>query len=128
MHARASGKALLAFLDEQRVRQIVEEKGMPALTSNTFTSVEGLLTDLATVRDRGWAVDNEEFTAGVMCVAAPFFDASAKPIGALSVSGPSFRISSRLGYVGATLSGLAEKAARHYGYSGPYPPERKGPS
>ena len=108
------------------MRAILDRSGMPALTPNTFTDVEAFLEDLATVRERGWAVDNEEFSAGVMCVAAPFCDRSGYPLGALSVSGPSFRISSRLGYVASSLSALAEKAARHFGYPGPYPPKQDG--
>lgn len=48
--------------------------------------------DLALIRDRGFALDDEERTAGMRCIAAPVFNALGEPVAGISVSGPVFRI------------------------------------
>ncbi|WP_067491049.1 IclR family transcriptional regulator [Actinomadura hibisca] len=89
-HCTGVGKALLAQLPERRVREIVARTGMPAHTPHTFTDPDALVAELARVRERGYALDDEEQEIGVRCVAVPLPGAPAPA--ALSVSGPSVRM------------------------------------
>ncbi|MCP2340303.1 IclR family transcriptional regulator [Actinomadura rupiterrae] len=89
-HCTGVGKALLAQLPESRVREILSRTGMPARTSHTFTDANALVDELARVRERGYAVDDEEQEVGVRCVAVPL--PGAPTLTAFSVSGPSARM------------------------------------
>ncbi|RSN46756.1 IclR family transcriptional regulator [Actinomadura sp. WAC 06369] len=89
-HCTGVGKALLSQLPEAKVREILARTGMAAHTPSTFTDPESLIAELARVRERGYALDEEEQEVGVRCVAVPLRGAPA--LTALSVSGPSGRL------------------------------------
>ena len=95
LHARALGKAVLAFLDEAVVRRYFADHPPRRLTARTVVSIDGILSELERVRRRGSSEDVEEFCEGVCCVGAPFFAADGRPAGSLSVSMPSFRFRAR---------------------------------
>ena len=84
----------------------------------TLTTLEALQDDLARIRRRGYATDNEEHELGVACVATPVFDHNGLPLAAISVSGPTTRI---LHADTADLAGLlrehATDVARALGYA-----------
>lgn len=63
----ATGKAALATLDDEEVRQRFEGRHLPVMTSRSHPTVEALLEDLAVVRQRGYAIDDEETVEGVIC-------------------------------------------------------------
>ncbi|MEO5874206.1 MAG: IclR family transcriptional regulator [Streptosporangiaceae bacterium] len=89
-HCTGVGKALLAQLPPDTALAIVIRTGMPARTSHTFTSPDGLMRELEKIRRQGYALDDEEQELGVRCVAVPVIGAPA--LAALSVSGPSGRM------------------------------------
>jgi IclR family acetate operon transcriptional repressor len=96
-HSSGVGKALLAALPEERARELVESTGMPMRTPKTITEVDALLRDLAAVRERGYAIDDEEDAEGVFCVGASFTDHRGEVAGGISVTGlkldqPAWRI------------------------------------
>ncbi|MGH3347735.1 MAG: IclR family transcriptional regulator [Nocardioides sp.] len=93
-HCTAVGKALLARLPEASVDALVGRAGLPAHTSHTITSVARLQDELRSIRDAGYAVDDEEQELGVRCVAVALDDGTL-PL-ALSVSGPVPRMTSDL--------------------------------
>lgn len=93
LHSVASGKAYLAQLPEERVREILEETGMPAVTSNTITDEERLLDELETVKKRGYAFNDEENGMGIRAVGAAICrDDNGSVIGALSFAAPKTRL------------------------------------
>lgn len=92
LHSTAAGKAILAYLPEAEVLDIVEARGLPAETENTVTDIDALVDRLEQVRDRGYAIDDEERLKGLRCVAAPIL-VEDRAIGAVSISGPNSRIS-----------------------------------
>lgn len=92
MHVSGIGKALLAWYPEERVRGVISRRGLERFTSLTHTSEVALLRDLARVRERGFAIDDQERAEGMRCVAAPIFNAHGEPVAGLSVSGPAFRM------------------------------------
>lgn len=92
MHRISLGKAMLAFMTDERVESAIETHGLPGATDNTITTREGLWTELEAIRERGYAFDEEELIEGIRCVAAPV-QACGEVFGAISVSGPSTRMS-----------------------------------
>jgi IclR family acetate operon transcriptional repressor len=86
-HATAAGKAILAEMNEQEVRDLIAGAGMAIHTSRTLTDISALLEDLDRVRVEGYATDDEEGAEGVFCVGAAFFDHQGICSGALSITG-----------------------------------------
>ena len=86
-HVSAAGKAILACMPDEDVRQIVAETGLPRRTRNTITDVDTLLNNLRLATSLGYAVDDEEDDEGVFCLAAAFTDRDNAPIGAISITG-----------------------------------------
>lgn len=96
LHSTSVGKAIAAYLpDEDRERQL-NRHGLPPLTSTTITSRQRFDEELSRVRSEGVALDNEENAQGIICVGGPIFASAKQPIAALSVSGPSIRMSQNL--------------------------------
>lgn len=89
-----AGKAILAAHSDDRVEAIVERHGLPKKTDQTITSVDGLLDELATIRDRGYAFDQEEHIDRLHAIAVPISTDEGQVLGALSVAAPSYRIRS----------------------------------
>lgn len=90
--ARASGKALLAFGPAERLTGYLATASLEALTPNTRVTTEGVMAELERTRERGYAVDEEEFTLGVCCVAVPVGTHRPSPPSlALTVSLPATR-------------------------------------
>lgn len=94
-HCTGVGKAVLAQLADDVVREIMRRVGMPAATERSITDVETLLTDLAAIRERGYAIDDGEQEIGVRCYAVPVPGAPTPT--ALSVSGPDSRVTDAFG-------------------------------
>ena len=92
MHSSGIGKALLAYFDPARLKAIIDKEGLIRFTDKTITDADTLEAELAKVRKSGFAVDDEERTDGMRCIAAPVFNVHGEPFAGLSVSGPSFRI------------------------------------
>lgn len=88
MHWSALGKAILSELSEPTVAEIIDQHGLPERTENTITDRDDLHSELATIRDRGYSIEDEERRVGVRSVAVPLTDASDGVMGALSISGP----------------------------------------
>lgn len=91
LHCISLGKAILAHQPRKRVGEIVDHHGLPKFTDQTIASREQLFTELEEIRERGYAFDNEEKIEGLRCVAAPV-ESSDEVLGAVSVSGPSSRM------------------------------------
>lgn len=93
LHATAVGKAYLAFLPESKRERILAEAPLSEKTPNTLTDRDDLRADLETIRERGYAVNEEEKTMGMRAVGAPIrSDDDGTVLGALSVSGPTTRL------------------------------------
>lgn len=88
LHSSSSGKVLLAYLPPQLADSLLENRELPRLTPRTIVSLPKVKQELKKIRDNGYAIDNEENTAGVRCVAAPVFDRSGAVVAALSLTGP----------------------------------------
>lgn len=92
LHSGAVGKAILAYLPEERVEQIVRARGMPRFTPNTITHPAALARHLAEIRRAGFAIDDVETEEGVRCVGAPLFDHTGRVTASISIAGPAYRL------------------------------------
>lgn len=87
LHATALGKAVLAYLPEEVQGDLLED-GLAKLTGHTHATMGPLRRDLGAVHERGYAVEREEAVLGEAGVAAPIFDRTAAPVGAVGIAGP----------------------------------------
>jgi DNA-binding IclR family transcriptional regulator len=118
LHATSSGKVLLAHAPEA-VRKALLSRGMPRYTSTTITDPELLQQHLDGIVERGWGSTVEEYEVGLSAVAAPVRDADGSVIAALSVSGPSFRMSSEdFPRVARRLVAGADELSKRLGFFG----------
>lgn len=92
LHQTGLGKAILSELSEAEIDAIIDEHGLPRATPNTITDREQLMTELAEIRERGYAIDRGERVSGVRCIAVPINPSGDEPVGAISVSGPRSRV------------------------------------
>jgi IclR family acetate operon transcriptional repressor len=93
-HCTAVGKAILADLPEQQVRELLQRTGMPRHTESTITDPDEFARQLARAATDGYAMDEGEQEMGVRCVAVAVHDVPSKL--AMSVSGPAGRMSEEL--------------------------------
>jgi IclR family transcriptional regulator, KDG regulon repressor len=86
-HCTALGKALLAGLTDAEIRMLYKNsRRLDRLTPHTRTSLDDLVKELAAIRREGIACDNEEYMAGLRCIAAPVRDFSSRIVAAMSLS------------------------------------------
>lgn len=96
LQTTALGKSILAHMPREAVEGILDRHGMPKVTSKTVTDREALFEELAEIRERGYAIDDEERVEGMRCVAAPITNGEGEPIAAVSVSGTKSRLQGQL--------------------------------
>jgi IclR family transcriptional regulator, acetate operon repressor len=95
---------------------IIRRAGLEVYTPKTLADLQALAEDLAAARARGWAVDDEERHPGMRCVAAAIFNEFGEPIGGVSASGPTVRMTpERLPEIGPMVHGAAAEITRLIG-------------
>jgi len=92
LYCTGAGKAILSGMSPEWIDAYLERVKLETWTPQTPTSSETLRADIAEARLRGYALDNEERELGVRCVAAPIFDVTGRCLGAISISGPTTRV------------------------------------
>jgi DNA-binding IclR family transcriptional regulator len=90
-HATGIGKVLLSGLGDDELDRLFHGVALERFTEHTVPDYEALKVELEAIRNRGYGTDDEEYTAGVRCVAAPVRDASGAVVAAMSVSVPTIR-------------------------------------
>jgi len=71
LFAGAVGKVFLASMEAEQSRKIIESKGLPRFTENSIVDPDQYYRELKQVREKGYAVDDEEYIIGVRAVASP---------------------------------------------------------
>ena len=89
LHCTAMGKVLLAHMTADDSRRLLKRQ-LSAFTKHTITDAKLLRQELKQIRTDGYALDREEITRGLMCVAAPILDAQGEVAGAISCTFPSY--------------------------------------
>lgn len=128
IHASGIGKALLAYHPPEAVDRIVREQGLAAFTTRTITDRGRLLDELAAIRARGWAMDDEERTEGMRCIGAPIFNEFREAIAGVSISGPTGRMARAGADFGPRVRDAADRITRAIGGTAPAPVEPFAPS
>lgn len=94
-HCSAVGKVLLAHLSPDALDAVIEQHGLPAVTSRTITDRDALEAELAEIRRRGFASESGEAVPEVSCVAAPIVAPGPLVVAAVSLAAPTYRFQSR---------------------------------
>ena len=116
MHCSGLGKALLAVAEPAAAEKLMAGMDLARETAHTLVTLDDLRRDLDRVRAQGYAVDNEEIVVGLRCVAAVIYDEHASPLAALSVSGPTARITEqRIPVLGEAVAGIAAEITAEIG-------------
>jgi len=106
VYCTAMGKAMMAFLPEEMQAEIMGKIRFLRYTHRTLMTPEALMRSLERVRRRGYAIDDEEVEEGVRCIGAPILNETGHPMAAVSVSGPTSRITQQ------SVPGIAEHLMR----------------
>ena len=96
LHSTAIGKAIAAFLPEERLNEIFTDYPFRAFTKKTITNFNSLKRELANIRQLGYAIDDEEGHEGVICIGVPVFNKENFPCAAMSISMPKIRSSRKI--------------------------------
>jgi IclR family transcriptional regulator, acetate operon repressor len=119
-HARASGKCLLAGVGEDALDAYLATHPLTALTPNTITSEAAFRRELEVVRERGYAVDDEEFHIGIVCLAMPLTH-RGRTLAAFSIAAPADRLRAHEQQYLDALRGAATDALEGALATGPDP-------
>jgi DNA-binding IclR family transcriptional regulator len=114
LHCTSSGKALIAWLEED---DLLKGLDLERFTDRTLTTRDELVADLAQVRGQGYAVVLEEYEIGLNAVAAPIRDQTGGVTGALSLAGPAYRLPpERIEDLAPTVVEAATEVSRRMGW------------
>ncbi|MBO5076208.1 MAG: IclR family transcriptional regulator [Clostridia bacterium] len=117
LHCTAHGKAMLSALPEDEQRRLLKKEKLTAHTVYTVTDREQLLAVAKADKARRYAVDNEETTLGMRCVAANIYDFSGNVVAAIGISGPTDRVTEeKIPEYAGIITRIAETISRRLGY------------
>lgn len=91
MHDIATGKAILAYLPEERTEAIIEQFGLPERTENTITNPEAFREEMAQIREQGYATNEGETMEKVRALASPIMY-DQEVCGSVGIAGPKHRL------------------------------------
>lgn len=92
VHSSGVGKVLMAYSTPDKVARLVKNQRLRRFTKNTITDVARFNEELAAIRENGYAIDREEMEIGLTCVAVPIRNHEGEVVAAVSLSGPTTRI------------------------------------
>ena len=116
-YCTALGKVFLAFFSDEEIQEYCQKTRFKVLTGKTITSAKELAKHLKTIRKEGFAVDDRELDDGIRCIAAPIRNSSGRVAGAISVAGPSLRLTiERMKIVEQPLLETTNRISQKLGY------------
>jgi IclR family acetate operon transcriptional repressor len=92
-YSTSGGKTLLAQLEPTQCRRLLKSRRLEAHTQHTITKLPDLEAELAKIRNRGFALNNQEYLVGIIGLAVPIRDPSGRAVAALAMHGPVTRLS-----------------------------------
>jgi IclR family transcriptional regulator, KDG regulon repressor len=119
VYCTSSGRALLFDHDREALYEMLSGVGLRELGPNTVRNAEELYERVAAARERGYAIVDEEFEAGLVSVAAPVRDFRGRIVAALNASAPKFRLDGRLEAAGREVKGAADELSAQLGRDHP---------
>ena len=125
LHCTSVGKAFLALLPEDEQNELIKKLKLTAYTRHTLTKPARLKAELKLIRQLGYAMDDEEFEEGLKCIGSPVMDYSGRVVAAMSVAGPTFRLTDeRIPAVARSVIRAASDLSAELGYK-EIQPEKK---
>jgi IclR family KDG regulon transcriptional repressor len=119
IHCSSVGKVILAYLPTSELSKIMEKYELKEHTVHTITVKEVLYSHLQDIRTQGYALDLEENELGISCIAAPIFDHTGKVIAAVSISGPTMRMTNQtIHELKDKIVDISKKISIRLGYRG----------
>jgi DNA-binding IclR family transcriptional regulator len=119
LYCTAIGKCLICDLGETRLRELLSGMELIKYTDKTITDIDELAAEIQRVSDQGYALDNEEYEAHVICLAAPLYNFEGHVEAAIGISGPRDRLEAALDFfiaevkrTGSEISALLGGARR----------------
>lgn len=100
MYLTGLGKALLAAYPDQKVEELMRNYTFTKVTTRSIKDYDSLMVELKKIRQRGYAIDNQEHEENVFCIAVPIWNYDNQPIAAMSIAG--------------LITRMEEKATREY--------------
>jgi len=129
MHCTALGKAVLAAYQDAKALEILKTRRLRKMTNNTIGNIRDLQRDLKRIRERGFAIDDQESYPNVSCVGAPVYSELNRVVAAVSVAAPTSSVDSeKLHHFGALIQKTALRISKRLGYPCHvlYPPMEEG--
>jgi DNA-binding IclR family transcriptional regulator len=121
VHATSVGKALAAYIPEERLEKIIESSDMEKRTPKTITTLPRLLKELEKVRHQGYAIDDEENNLGARCLAAPVFNQHGGIEASVGLSGTVLQVSPQtMPRIVEALKDAARHISMQLGYRAPH--------
>ncbi len=115
-HAVSAGKAMLAFLPQQE-RETFLDLPLQPVTEHTITDLERFQRELDEVRRLGYALAMEELEEGLHAISAPIRDRTGRPVAAVSISGPAYRLTvERMRQIAPRVIATANQISRALGF------------
>ncbi len=116
LNSTGVGKILLLAYTDEQIDELIKVRGLPTPTSHTISNKQDLIAELETIRERGYAVDDEECEYGVRCVAMPLIDYTGHIMAAISMTAPVLRMPpERIEEIGTFLLQQSELISRQCG-------------
>lgn len=126
LYATALGKALAAFLPPEKKQELFDAIQFQVLTPNTITNLAQFQKELDLIRERGYAVDNEESYLGARCIGAPILNSMQESVAAISVAGPTSRVSEdKIPTFASALREAAQAISARIGFTQPDSPRKE---
>ena len=115
LHSTSLGKAMLAALSDEEREDTYARMDFVPRTDRTIRDVAAFRDEIRRTQGRGYSTDDRENEPFGACVGAAIIGADGRPVGAISVAGPSFRIRDHIQYFGERVRGAAAAIARELG-------------
>ncbi len=116
-YCTALGKALLAYLPEPQLDELLANNPLRQIGPNCITSPTQLKEELSRIRQRGYSIDDEEFSAGIRAIGAPIWNRRNHVIAGIAIAGPASRLSlERLGDLAPLITQAADDISKRLGY------------
>lgn len=115
-HCTGIGKAMLAYLDKEVLSEMLPDK-LAEYTPKTISDKKKLLEQLELIKKNGYSLDDEEYNIGLACIAAPIFDNNKQAKYAISISGPTVRMTEdKIKYTIGVVTKAAKDISERLGY------------
>ncbi len=117
VYCTSVGKSMMAHMEDEELKNLWEASDVKPLTEYTITDYDVLKEELKDVKVKGYAVDEQENELGIRCVGAPIFNHEGDVVAAVSISGPTLRVTKkRIKDLGEAVKQYAMRISRELGY------------